>query len=471
MPTHSCAQIDISPALTREARSYALRQLAIRAGVQAEFTRTWQVKQSPHETVLDIAANGGGRIRFKHAPADHWARLSAQQAPVARLAGWEFDRNSTTAADYIVPFIDAPPGQPLFRRTSANEVECTADLLASVLLTLGRFEELTATKRDQHCRFAARQSLACKHGFLHRPIVDEYGLALEQILKALVPQWQPRPRTLRVKLTHDIDHVGIPFRWRSVAGHVVRRRTPSSALRDLLSALTGTEPELLRCVRRLAQLTRKYNLASAVYWKASAPGPWDSGYDPRHARIAHEIAALAAEEVENGVHPGYETYLAPERLHAEVAVLSKLFQTDNIGGRQHYLRWCPETWLHWEQCGLAYDTSVGFADQIGYRCGTCHPYRPWLLWLNREARLLEVPLLVMDGTLKQLRVSPGRMHELMSGLVASCAAVGGVFTVLWHNQSLLEPEYGSAFERLLQSLNSCPSFDHRNAPDAPCPTA
>ena len=43
-----------------------------------------------------------------------------------------------------------------------------------------------------------------------------------------------------------------------------------------------------------------------------------------------------------------------------------------FGGRMHYLRikW-PTTLYFWEKAKFAYDSSMGYADLPGFRCGTC----------------------------------------------------------------------------------------------------
>ncbi len=92
-----------------------------------------------------------------------------------------------------------------------------------------------------------------------------------------------------------------------------------------------------------------------------------------------------------------------------------------MGGRQDFLRWKPATWVAWEAAGLAYDASVGFADRIGFRAGTAHAYHPWLLSENREARLLEIPIVAMDSTLRgYMRLEP---DEALAALRALWSAV------------------------------------------------
>lgn len=445
---------------TPEARRYAIKQLAVRAGVQPDFLATWTIQVGPLDTVVTIASK---RIRFPHALPEFWRQFPGRDIPVARLT-WMAPPAAELAAlvpDFVVPFADDTG--PLFRGAGEAEIQCSVDLPAAALLTLCRFEEELVSKRDQHGRFPAAHSVAIRHEFVTRPIVDEYGLALEQALRRLLPAWTAAPRKLQVKLSHDIDQVGIPYRPRQAMGHALRRRRPLATTRDLLSPLTGMRPFYLDCVLGTVALSRKYALDSACYWKASRPGPNDSGYDPGHPQVLKVMRKLADQGVEQGVHPGYDTFGAPERLHEEVETLRHAIGQQRLGGRQHYLRWTPATWVHWEQCGLAYDSTVGFAERIGFRAGTCLPYQPWLLTENREARLLEIPLIVMDATLTgYMQLTEEQRVAQIADLIRRCELVGGVFTLLWHNDSLFDPECSATYPRLLQKLAGSPRFDWQN---------
>ena len=84
--------------------------------------------------------------------------------------------------------------------------------------------------------------------------------------------------------------------------------------------------------------------------------------DPRSRKIKSIISELRTQGCENGVHPGYDTYLCPEKLREEVEIVRAAMGEYAMGGRQHYLRWSPQTWTDWERSGLSYDSSVGFAD-------------------------------------------------------------------------------------------------------------
>jgi len=452
---------------TPAARLYGLRELARRAGVSRNDFCSWRVEFGCNETGVYVQPGTRKCIRFKNLSAQRWQDLLAKRWHTSR-AKWMIEPPKAILQlipDFVVPFSfpEDRTQRPLFVPVDTDTVRCNLDLPLSILLTLSRFEEIETDERDVHARFAAPMSIAYRDDFLDRPIVDEYGLALEQALKYLSPSWRPRSRSLRVKLSHDIDTVGIPFRFRSVVAHTVRHHKPAASARDLLGRFLGLQPTYLELVRTIAQRSLDRGLDSAVYWKGSPVGPNDSGYDPRNAAIQKVIRWLDQNGVENGVHPGYNTFLSPDRLHQELSVLRQALGERPLGGRQHYLRWSPQTWADWEECGLAYDSTVGYAERIGFRAGTCFPYRPWLLWLDREASLIEFPLIVMDCVLAhKAGLTPQQQEEVIQDSISHCRCVGGVFTLLWHNDSLIELIYGDTYKTVLDDLAGEARFDWMN---------
>jgi hypothetical protein len=457
----------------REARLYALWELSRRAGITRDQFAAWRIDHHSDRDVIWINGESPQRVEFPVARSEFWHKLGSRQIEVARTS-WMFappGAVKTAIPDFVVPFpSDAKDGQPLFHAIDSTSVACSFDLLTSLLLTLSRHEETVNETRDAHGRFPASASLAVAHGFLDRPIVDEYGLGFEQALSYLMPGFAAPARKLRVKLSHDIDEVGLPFRISPVVGHTLVRHKPFATLRDLASLLGAGEPTYLACVRTLCRVSIEGGLDAALYWKSSPYSEYDSGYSLSDARIQALIRWACDRGIEMGAHPGYYTYLDRQKLLEQIEHMQNALGTRLRGGRQHYLRWSPQTWEDWEACGMAYDSSVGFADGIGFRAGTCIPYRPWLLGHAREANLLEIPLTVMDVTVAGNE--PEEQFKRIIAIVAKCRLVGGVFTLLWHNNSLVAPCYGDTYMRLINHLPSAERFaweDEIHAPRATLP--
>ncbi|HKF45740.1 MAG TPA: polysaccharide deacetylase family protein [Terracidiphilus sp.] len=449
------------PQLSHEARLYALGELCRRAGLRDDDrTSRWRAKfdASARELRLQGPPPLSGQVVFPSFDAELSPELAVRK-PWARPAP---EALRDVVPDFIVPCarLASNSAEPLFVEGAPGTFRCTEDILASTVLLLSRYEEIGAASRDPHGRFRGADSMAARDGYLERPVVDEYGLALQQIMQMLDPAFEPSPRALRVKVSHDIDDVGIPFSLREAAVQFFGRRKFAAGLRNL-SSFAGTMPGSLQLVMDVCELCAEHGLRSTLYWKASPSGPHDSGYDIADPRIAGVMDWARARGIEMGVHPGYDTYLAPERLRGEVELCRAALGETRIGGRQHYLRWNPETWAYWESCGLAYDSSVGYADRVGFRAGTCWPYLPWLWKENRPADLLELPLIVMDRTLvikEYMGKSPEESLSLFNDLKRRCAAVGGVMTLLWHNTCIGHP-WSAYLSGILDSLAGLENYD------------
>lgn len=476
--------------LTVEARQWAVKELAHRAGASQEFIDSWQIESRDGKTVVfPDASCRSKQISFAQLSKEQWEQLNHAVVKTLRT-GWmpaAAPLNASIAEFLLQYCVDTlyPGGFPLFEVQSGSAVYCAFDLPACILFKLCCLEEANSCDHDAHGRFPIASSRAFREGYLDRPIVDEYGLAFQQALDFLLPSWRPVKRRLRVKLSHDVDDVGraprlwpehlphdakslirtawmaMPCRLRSAIQETTQNRSPFRTLATLVNC--NTEFDL---VRALAHLSVEHQLDSSFYWKASPVTCYDSGYDPRSRPVRSVISEVRKLGCENGVHPGYDTYLCPQKLQEEVEIVRSATGECALGGRQHYLRWCPQTWTDWESVGLAYDSSVGFADHIGFRSGTCVPYHPWFFAENRVAKLLEVPLVVMDTTLTEtahMNLTVQQSIVAIKNCVEKCRAVGGVFTFLCHNTSIHNQQFLDLYEQVLTLLSGSERFDWRNA--------
>jgi hypothetical protein len=447
---------------------YAIKALARRAGVTWDFFASWQFNfDNPQFVTVHIHPGTEKHIRFPRSGDQFWKKVKSD-AFETTTGHWM--RNPGTIAEltpnFKIPFSSVRQddiGQ-LFVSAEDDSIECTLDLPASVLLTLSRFEETLEKPRDAHGRFPAFASIAWREGFLHRPIVDEYGLAFAQAIATLLPRWEPEPQPLRVNLGYDVDDIGLPFSFRSSLAHFLRRGNPLATVRDILARASGIDTSYQLLLRKLVSLSLDRGLRPSIYWKSARCGPYDTGYDPREPRIASMIATYRMLGIEMGIHPSYESFDSHDQFAREVGELRLILGEKRLGGRQDYLRWEPGTWMEWESLGLAYDASVGYADHVGFRAGTCHPYRPWLLSEEREADLLEIPLMAMDVTLLgYMKLTPDEALAKLRDCIARCRAVGGVFSLLWHNTTIMSARYARLFRTVLDDLSGCPSYDCRAA--------
>ena len=409
-------------------------------------------------------------VFFPLAERDWLLRLPAIPTPVPRHTFQEpWLQGSGIEPELPILFADRAAGAPLIEGLS-HAMTLHLDVFGAAFFFLTRYEEVVCSARDSHDRFPAAASLAHQQGFLDRPIIDEYASLLWACLKRIWPSIPRRARKSRVFATHDVDHplsniARAPAKLlRNMAGDMVRRRSLALA-RQRISAFFCAEPARFEhdpnnTFDFLMDVSERYNLCSAFYFKAGATSrEYDDDYSLEMPWIRQLLQRITDRGHEIGLHPSYNTYLDASQLRREFGTLLRAAENCGVkqhrwGGRQHYLRWrAPTTWRNWEAAGLAYDSTLGYADYVGFRCGTSHPYPAFDIESGREMQLIERPLLAMDCALygwSQKHVRRDVIADATAGLWRRVDKNQGEFVILAHNNFVCTENYRRLFRWSLE---------------------
>jgi len=161
---------------------------------------------------------------------------------------------------------------------------------------------------------------------------------------------------------------------------------------------------------------------------------------------------------EIGLHTSYNSFRSTDQVKKEFERLISVAEKEGIcqdvwGGRQHYLRWeAPTTWRAWEEAGLDYDSTLTFADHVGFRCGVCFEYPVYDILQRKPLALRERPLIVMEGSMlggQYMRLSHEKSLSLIQKLAETCKMFNGDFTLLWHNSSLISRKDRELYGKVL----------------------
>ena len=320
-----------------------------------------------------------------------------------------------------------------------------ADIISASFFMLSRWEEIVNVERDDHRRFPAQASVAYKQNFIDRPIVDEYALILRTWLEKFSPEFKPKKRKFSVKLSHDIDHIRYFRNWKiailALLDAIRNDFSFSKILEIFLGVFVPQKDPYVKGIYTLASLAQNYGYEDvAFFFMVDQYGEFGSYYDIDSNVAGQIIENLQKQGFDVGIHPGYYTYNNLAKLKEEKLRMDAVLGKKRYGGRQHYLRFqVPSTWGYWEEIGLTYDSSLGYADYEGFRGGTCHPFMLFDIDKDIELNVEEFPLIVMDGVLKDYRkLTLEQALENVIKLAQRCKNVEGTFTLLWHNTSLLD---------------------------------
>jgi hypothetical protein len=334
------------------------------------------------------------------------------------------------------------------------------DLLGGIFFLLTRYEELVRDERDAHGRFPGS---AATHP-VERPLADEYVERLRERLEQTFPGVETQRPAFRVQPSHDVD---VPLgrdprlarTLRAAALDVAKRREPALAARRLRAFRTRRpDDDTCNTFPFLLAASERRGLRSTFYVMAGATDPArDGGYSLEAPWLQRLLRELNDRGHELGLHPSYGTFRDEAAIAGELGTLRGALEragagTDVAGGRQHYLRWEPETWARYARAGLAHDASVGFADRPGFRAGTCFDYPAFDLRARAVLPVRERPLVAMEASfLQYLGLSHARAHDRLVELKRACRRVGGTFTFLWHNNRLQTARDRALYEAVLDA--------------------
>lgn len=356
-------------------------------------------------------------------------------------------------------------GEYLFIDT--NEIRIGIDILGSSFFMLTRYEEYVKKERDNLARFSAKDSLAYQEGFLERPIINEYIELLWWCINKLWPELKRKKREYKFIPTHDVDRpsalLGFGYRpqLQRFAGDILYRKDWSAFFKrgqicmELLKH--GFKGEWKYTFDHIMDISELYNVKSTFFFMTPTGLPeYDGLYHIDHPDIVNLIKHIIARGHNIGVHPSYASYNNPEIIKDNVNRLREVINQSGIkcriGGRQHYLRWeAATTWQAYEDAGLVYDTTLSFADHIGFRCGICYDYKCFNLKTRKKMLLREFPLIIMEGTaFDYMGLSEEQVIERSLNLKKLCKKYNGNFIILWHNDKFIEDKMVRAYGEILQ---------------------
>lgn len=344
------------------------------------------------------------------------------------------------------------------------------DILGLTYWMLTRLEEIGRTDLDNHQRFPAKSSHAFKHGYLERPIVDEWLNILGQVMQKVWPGIELKQHQFRMKVSHDVDG---PARYafqnfkglvRTMGGDVLIRKDIAAALKApwiWLNSKQEIHPkDPANTFDWLMKQSEENGLTSAFYFICGrTDASKDAKYDPEMPQIRKLMREIHQRGHEIGLHPSYNTYNRPEEIAKEADRLRKVCEEEGIqqnewGGRMHFLRWDQAiTQKAWADTGMSYDSTLSYADRPGFRCGTCFEYPAFNSATDKPLVLRIRPLIAMDCTVIAERYlgmgSTEAAYEKFNELKNNCRKVDGVFTLLWHNSFFSSPNDFDIYRRLV----------------------
>lgn len=357
-----------------------------------------------------------------------------------------------------------------------NQIHFNYDVIGLIYWILSRSEEVNATDQilDNHNRFSVNLSHAYLNNYLDEPIIDQWINILRDFIKYLFPRIELTKNNFSFVITHDVDR---PSKYKfantnETFRHIFYNIFKKPSIKELKiiakskflnsSKLYSGDP--YNTFDWLLKVNDENNIKSIFYFLFSNKV---TNIDPSYKLDSAAINDLIIKLIERnniiGLHSSYKSHYDLKLLNKEVRFYKNVLNQNHIRNyelhhRSHYLRWrSPHSAENLSDLDIHYDSTLGYSQISGFRCGTCIPYKMINPINKRILKITQKPLIVMDDNIL------GNFNLYDPNYVEKCISkfkfykekvkkVKGEFNVLWHNCNLVSPEQKQIYENLIKYI-------------------
>lgn len=317
--------------------------------------------------------------------------------------------------------------------------------IGQLFFALSRYEEYLPQEKDIHGRISGKGKV------YKTPFVDEWILKFQEELKSKFPALEFKKRQFEMVLTCDVDQV-----WKYKNKGFARTYGPF--LRDLMklnlnefntrkNVISGKLIDDFDTFELFQDLTsrpspaseqaqRNENFRMIFFWLMADYGKFDKNNPVNNSFFQNKIKEIS-EWAEIGIHPSYASNSNTGKLKIEIERLEKISGQTITKSRQHYIQLnLPETYQNLIEQGIEQDYTMAYADETGFRAGTCTPFFWYDLTKEEKTNLKIHSFCAMDVTLRNyMKLSPEQTSAELFRLKTEIQKVNGQMITLFHNSN------------------------------------
>jgi len=252
----------------------------------------------------------------------------------------------------------------------------------------------------------------------------------------------PKNKKFAACLSHDVD---VPFKYNVIGSLKEIKHNPKRIFSISYKFITRKNPYWQ--FEKIIKLEKSYGLRSTFFFCAKRRHIKDPYYSIKNNKIQNIIKKLDKGGFEIGLHGSYLSYNNKKYLEEEKKILESVLRKKVAGNRQHFLNFNEKTPRILAELGFVYDSTFGNSKKGGFKDNKYYPFY--------YGKLLEIPLIVMDGTLFNQCPSYEEAWEKVKNIVDFSEKKSALITFNWHQRVFYEPEFkgwGKLYIQILEYL-------------------
>jgi len=328
---------------------------------------------------------------------------------------------------------------PVFFQAS-NEGSFAYDIFAASFYLVSRYEEYLPHLKDKYNRFKAEESLAFKHNFLQKPVVNIWAKQLISVIEDEFPYLKIKYPTFKYISTIDIDNA-----------YLYKGKGFVRSLAFLLKAMLRFDIDSLKMAVAVSSkkrkdpfdtysfqfnLQKKYNLDVCYFVLLGDYGLNDKNISHTNSNFQALVKRLA-DLAPVGIHPSFGSSINETQLAVEIKRLEDIQKREVIFSRQHFLQLSfPETYKRLLEVGITNDYTMGYSSVLGFRAGIASPFTFYNLDMEQVLPIKVHPFAIVDDTLKfNMQLNPDDVIQQLCEIINEVKQVDGSLISIWHNDT------------------------------------
>lgn len=332
-------------------------------------------------------------------------------------------------------------GLPVFFQINTSS-DLPFDIFAASFYLITRYEEYPDYTGDKYGLYMASSSLAFRHGFLGRPVVELWA---RELAKALLRKFQTitfRRNEFRAMLTIDADQ---PFAYlgknllSSIGGLFHDITTSEGHPGDRYRTVVKGGKDPYEVFDYIMDNIEKHKSDTRFFFPVGDHSKFDRNPSWKNDEYRNLISRISA-KYKTGLHPSYNASGNAALINTEKSRLRSIIADEITISRFHSIRFfMPQSFYHIKNAGITEDYSMGYPEEPGFRAGIARPFYFYDIAVDQQTNLKVIPFLVTDNTLcNNSKSDPLKAKEIILNLLNEARKAGGTFVSIWHNTSLLE---------------------------------
>lgn len=277
------------------------------------------------------------------------------------------------------------------------------DIFETIFFHISRIEEYFADSEqlDMYGKMKIGEQLLVKQAIYEIPVVD---ILLKGFFKALGLTVVSIPTTY--SLTHDLDILYKYDSWFKLPKSIARvilmglgMKGIKSTIHHFYKSRLDTNNDPYHVYDWLFSSSESFH-EKVIYFMAGGKTKYDLFNNNYKKNIAKIISLAIAKGYKIGLHPSYNAHDNNALFVIEKELLQSKYGAEINRVRTHFLRFrFPETLEVIENNQISHDSSFGYNEFPGFKCGTGFPYLLYNVTKDIPTSVIETPLILMDSSL------------------------------------------------------------------------